>query len=195
MSKLVRLLTFASLAVLLAGPALAAAQAPGPVYESPASGMASFAPPFGPAAHYSWSPEDADWLSTNRHIALAGKLLTVVGRLSLFGAVIAGADFRDPTYWACLATANTGELMWSIADLRAVNRLRERNGRTRRGAAIASLVGAFTLAPITWIAGPVASAQIREERGQLEGTAANGPGTRSAVARFDAYGAGLKLRF
>lgn len=115
-----------------------------------------------------WSQADARWIRTNRRIAAAGKALTVAGRIAVIATVIAGAQpFEDPEYWAALGVAGTGELMWSIADLRATNRLNDRGARLRRGAAITSMIGAVTLAPLTWIAGPIASARIRATHADL----------------------------
>jgi hypothetical protein len=78
-------------------------------------------------------------------------------------------------------------MMWSIADLRATNRFNDRGVPVRRGAAIASLVGSFTLAPITWIGGPIASARLRNAHHET-GTAARTEGMR-------VIGATLSMRF
>lgn len=138
-----------------------------------------------------WSAADESWLHTNRRIAIAGKVLTVVGRVTAIASVIAGAQLlEDPEYWAALGVAGTGELMWSIADLRAINRLDAAGLRVRRGAAITSVIGSLTLAPLTWIAGPIASARIRAAHADLLPTSSMNPPPALSVR-----GASLTIRF
>ncbi len=138
-----------------------------------------------------WSAEDESWFRTNRRIATAGKVITVAGRIAVLAVVIAGVGtFEDPEYWATASVAFTGELMWSIADLRATNRIASRGIHIRSGAAIASLVGALVFAPITWIAGPMASARLRHAHDDL----ARMPG-QASTRSLDVKGAGLTLKF
>lgn len=138
-----------------------------------------------------WSHADERWFRTNRRIATTGKVLTVVGRIAVIATLAAGAEpFSDPEYWGALSVASTGELMWSIADLRALNRLVDRGAPARRGAGITSLVGAVTLAPLTWIAGPIASARIRAAHADLIPAS-----SMNAPPAVSVRGASLTVRF
>lgn len=112
----------------------------------------------GPLESDTW-----DAFERNRRFAMAGKILTVVGRLVTVGALIADNEAGSP-YWGLMGVATAGELMWSGSDLRATNQLRERGYRLRKGAAIASVVGAVVFPPLTWIAGSIQSSRLREAR-------------------------------
>ena len=152
-----------------------------------------FEPPYAfglSPATVSWSDHDARFLRRNRRVAAAGKVLTVVGRISALSLSIAGTTFRDPAYWAFVGASVAGELTWSSADLRATKRLEGSGLHLRRGAAVAAVVGAVLLAPLTWIAGPIASARIREARGDLKEL-----GFTARGAPLDVRGAGFVLKF
>jgi hypothetical protein len=129
------------------------------------------AEPVGYPAHgfvlrHDWSSADEAWFERNRRFAIAGKVLSVVGRLAQF-AVLSTGDRVDSPYWSMMGVAGVGELMWSGSDLRATNVLRRHGYELRRGAAIASLVGAVVFAPMTWIAGPIQSSRIRDVHDEL----------------------------
>lgn len=107
-----------------------------------------------------WTSADEAWFERNRRFATAGKVLTVVGRVTTM-LVLSTGDRQDSPYWGMMGVAGLGELMWSGSDLRATNVLRRHGYSLRRGAGIAAVVGAVVFAPMTWIAGPIQSSRIR----------------------------------
>jgi hypothetical protein len=158
------------------GPLAASAQA--------ASDPSALVPYSSEFATTSWPASDEARYDRNRLFATLGKVLTVVGRISAVSLAAAG---YAPQWLAGAAVATTGELMWSISELVETNRFQARHFRVRRAAPITAVVGAFTLAPITWIAGPVASARLRDLHRDVMGfPVARGP---------QVWGAGLTLQF
>lgn len=136
----------------------------------------------GPVAP-SWSRADESWYRQNRAIATAGKVLTVLG-ISLS---IASAFTREqaPLLLSGVGTQSLGQLIWGAAEVRGANELARRGSRVSNVAGIVALCGALLLSPLTWVAGPIQSAQIRRAHDQLTfGRGSNGP-------TFASYGLGF----
>jgi hypothetical protein len=138
-----------------------------------------FAPPGEPDA-IGWTAGDEHWYLRNRRIAIAGKVLTVLGLAATFAIGVPRED--NVLVVAGVATQLSGQLAWSIADLRAANYLRGGGHRVGRGAGIAAVCGAVLLSPVVWIAGPIQSAQLRRAHA-------------TSLPRSTAYGLGAQLMF
>jgi len=137
--------------------------------------------PLGP----SWSSSDERWYRRNRGFAIAGKVLTVAGIALLFGAV--GAQ-RDDLMIGAIFTQYTGQLIWAASELRGAKELRMRGFRVSKTPAIVALCGALLLSPLTWIAGPIQSAQIRQAHANLSFA-------RSERVSVASYGLGFRGSF
>ena len=122
------------------------------------SDLGYFAPPDEPSAIL-WSARDEGWYRRNRRIAAAGKVLTVLGLLTTFALGVPRRD--NAVIVGGIAARMTGELTWSIADLRAANELRRRGLAVRKPPGIVAVCGALLLSPVVWIAGPIQSAHLR----------------------------------
>jgi len=136
-----------------------------------------------------WSSVDEHWLERNRSFALAGKILTVVGVVGII--VGASADNQIGLWGASSGVQMIGQLMWSIAELRGAKQLRRRGVDVSKAPGIAAVVGAVLFSPVTWIAGPIQSARIREARESLPSY------ERAALSlpseRLSSFGFGLRL--
>ena len=120
-----------------------------------------FAAPDQPAAVV-WSARDEGWYRRNRRIAAAAKVLTVLGLATAFAV---GVPRRDQgLIVGGVAAQLTGQLSWSIADLRAANALRWRGHSVGNAPGVLAVCGALLLSPLVWIAGPIQSALLRRAR-------------------------------
>jgi hypothetical protein len=137
-----------------------------------------------------WSAADDAWLARNRGFALAGKILTVIG---VAGIVVGSAAGQEVGVWSAGLTVQTlGQYMWSIAELRGAKQLRSRGIGVTKAPGIAAVVGAVLFSPLTWIAGPIQSARIREIEEALPGYGSSAARRRE---RFSSHGLGLRLAF
>lgn len=137
-----------------------------------------------------WSAEDDAWLARNRGFALAGKILTVVG---VAGLIVGGAAGQDVGVWGAGVTVQTlGQFMWSIAELRGAKQLRRRGIGVTKAPGITAVIGAVLFSPLTWIAGPIQSARIREVEEALPSYASS---TVRRRERLSSHGLGLRLAF
>ncbi len=198
-------------------PAPAPAPEPAAAPEQPETPAAvlQVAPPVpvypGPTAEASY-PQPASAISPsdyrrNRGIAIAGKVLTVVAAALFIPYAVALDNAEEASDVAGLAAAwyligAAGRLTWAGADLRMTNMMRDRGANIGRGPAIASMVfaGASLIpylnlvgTPGTWIAGSIASGNIRAARDDL-GVAQVSltPPTAQGVRGFST---GVTLRF
>jgi hypothetical protein len=135
-------------------------------------------PPMGPR----WSGADEVWLRRNRRIAIVGKVLTVLG-VSLVASQLQRGNASIVI--SGLGAQYLGQLTWSAAELRAAKHMRRRGFRISKAPAIAAMCGALLLSPVTWIAGPIQSAQVRRAHRELE------LGSRQGAA-FSSYGLGFR---
>lgn len=139
--------------------------------------------PLGP----SWSHSDEAWYRRNRAFATAGKVLTVVGLALIFAST--QTPQQAPLLVSGAVVQSLGQLVWSGAEVRGANELQRRGFRVGNTAGIVALCGALLLAPLTWIAGPIQSAQIRRAHAEL--TLSRG----SKGPTFASYGLGFRGRF
>jgi hypothetical protein len=137
--------------------------------------------PMGP----SWSSSNEVWYKRNRRIAIVGKVLTVLGLTLVVSQV---RSRHQGLVLGGLGTQYLGQLIWSAAELRGANELRRRGFRLSNTAAIVALCGALLVSPLTWIAGPIESAQIRQAH-------ANMTLGQSSAASFTSYGLGFRGNF
>lgn len=137
--------------------------------------------PLGP----SWSAADERWYRRNRGFASAGKVLTVLGIALALSQV---RSQHDGLLIGGLGTQYVGQLVWAAAELRGANELRWRGFRVGKAPAIVALCGALLLSPLTWIAGPIQSAQIRQTHASISPL-------RGATVSFSSYGLGFRGRF
>jgi len=163
---------------------------PHPLAPSPAApvgGDSPYALALGGPMVPSWSHSDEAWYRQNRAIATAGKVLTVLGiSLSLASAF---TQEQAPLLLSGLGTQSLGQLIWGAAEVRAANELARRGSRVSNAAGIVALCGALILSPLTWIAGPIQSAQIRRAHGEVtSGRSTKGP-------TFSSYGLGFRGTF
>jgi hypothetical protein len=156
-----------------------------PYASQPVGGNGSYALAPRAGIPTSWNASDESWYETNRAIALAGKIMTVVG----VGLIIGGAAAEsDALLYSGVGVQSVGQIGWSIADLRCANRMSRRGVEVRNASGIAAVIGAFIFSPITWISGPVQSMRIRDAHNSLMLTSAQPP-------RMQALGSTLRLNF
>jgi hypothetical protein len=167
-------------------PTATGAEAQASAAEQPIGGDSQYAlalggAPLGP----SWAGSDERWYQRNRRFAIAGKVLTVLGIGLLLGAV---TTEHDGLVIGAIVTQYGGQLIWAASELRGANELRRRGFRVSRTSAMVALCGALLLSPLTWIAGPIQSAQIRQAHASLSFA-------RSESVSFASYGVGFRGSF
>lgn len=136
------------------------------------------------AAYGAWSTSDEAWYERNRRFALAGKILTIAG----VAALVAGVSSTEAAVWGpggFLQAA--GQFTWAGSDLRAANELRRRGHPVRKAAGVFAVIGAVVFSPMTWIAGPIQSAHIRNAHDRIAGP--------SDVPLARSFGLKMRLRF
>jgi hypothetical protein len=149
-------------------------------------GGSEYVPAFGAPPPPSWSEWDERWYQRNRAWSMAGKILTVVG----VGLIIGLAPVRDGEYAVGpgVLALMAGQLTWTGADLRGAVGMNRRGFDVPIAPGIVALVGTITFTPITWIAGPVQSARIRQAHEGIGYARSTGPS-------FATFGAGLGATF
>jgi hypothetical protein len=154
---------------------------------SPIGGDSQYTLALGGQVTPSWSRSDEAWYRQNRRIAAMGKVMTVLGLALTLSSLI--PEEQLPLFASGIATQYLGQLIWSAAELRGAKQMQRRGFHVGKAPAIVALCGAFLLSPLTWIAGPIQSSQIRRAHGDMMfARSATGPS-------FSSYGLGFRGTF
>jgi hypothetical protein len=153
---------------------------------APIGGDGAYALAPGGGLTPSFSRADETWYRRNRRIALAGKVLTVLGvSITLASAF---TDEQLPLLFGGVATQYLGQVIWSAAELRGANEMARRGFGVSNVAGIVAVFGAFLLSPVAWVAGSIQSAQLRRAHDDTRFGSRGGP-------TFASYGLGYRATF